>query len=446
MVRLALAYLLRRPVQALAVMGVAVGMGLLLVVLSVMNGLIEVDRASVRGPLSDLLLLPAVTEAPPAWSDYRDALAGLPEVAAAAPHLVAYAVLGYRDSARLMQKTTSSDINGVQLVGVDPELERRVGGFGRALDAAAQMPVADPARPFAGASDDPEEALFARPGVLVSDQIAGSQGLGVRAGQRLRFVALPPRLPPAGAPLEPLNGSFDVIGSYASTDYKLGLDRFYLDRRALRSELLGSTGPDFSEILLDLPDGVTPAAAKAAIRSALARAGLPEPGGPHGGSLQTWEERMASYLVAIDNERWLTGLIMFFIVVVAAFGLFATLSALVREKVRDLGVLAALGFSPLRRGALLLFTGATGSALGTALGYAGARWLAQGQRLQDLLATVDIEVFGADLYVVAGLPTAWLPEQARMFALGSLAVGVLFTLVPAIRAASLSPLEALRYE
>ena len=119
MARLALAYLIRRPVQILAVFGVAIGLLALLVVLAVMNGLIEEDRASVRGPLSDLLLIPGAGEEEASWERYQAVLQEVPEVAAAAPHLVVYALLVTESSRWQLQSTAHGDSNAVQLVGID---------------------------------------------------------------------------------------------------------------------------------------------------------------------------------------------------------------------------------------------------------------------------------------------------------------------------------------
>ena len=444
MTRLALAYLLRRPVQILAVLGVAVGLLALLVVLSVMNGLIELDRASARGPLSDLVLIPPVTEEPPDWETYRDALATVAELESSAPHLVSYAVLGLAGGQRLLSRTRASDVNGIQLVGVDLETEYTAGGFREAVRRAKVHPVEDPEAPFRS-----EGGPFARPGILVSDNLARS--LNLRRGETLEFACLPPVLPPSGEELLPHNGRFTVVGSYASLDYGLDMDRIYLQRtgmQGLRYNLLGDRAPPFTEVLLELREGVSFDDGKAAVLAALSEAGLTLPGGSQGGVLETWEERRRVYLTAIENERRVTTLVMFFVVVVAAFGLFATLSALVRQKVKDLGILAALGSTPLRLGSFLLLLGALASAAGCALGHGGA-WLLVRNRagveafLRDRLG---IEVFRADLYVVDGLPAVWLSDQAWWLTFLAFLTGVLFTLAPSIRAASLVPSEALRYE
>ena len=158
--------------------------------------------------------------------------------------------------------------------------------------------------------------------------------------------------------------------------------------------------------------------------------------------------RQELYLTAIENERRVTGLVMFFIVIVAAFGLFATVSALVREKVRDLGILAALGFTPARRGMLLMAVGATASLFGTGLGCLCAWLLVRNhQAVEGFLAEkLGIVIFEPGLYVIQGLPAEWIPSQALFLSGAAFLVGCLFTAIPALRAASLPPAEALRYE
>lgn len=453
MARLALAYLIRRPVQILAVLGVAIGLLALLVVLAVMNGLIEDDRESVRGPLSDLLLIPAADEQPARWRAYDAALSGVDEVAAVAPHLIAYALLSHEDGTWRLQITSNADSNAVQLVGIDPALEKLVtphrGGFADALALADLLPVPDPDQPFAY----PGEDRRAPGGALISDRLRLGLGPPER-GQPLEVVALPHRLPDAASDEElvPVNATFHLAGTYAGSDYEMSLDRIYVPRtgpfKGLHGTLVGRNVADVSEILIRLRDGVTVEQGRAAVLNALAAAGLPAPLPEQGGALETWEERRALFLSAIENERRVTTLVMFFIVVVAAFGIFATLSALVREKVRDLGVLAALGFSPIRRGGLLLVVGALGSAVGAALGYAGAWWLVRNHVAVEvfLKERLGFELFRSDLYVIDGIPVHWDPGTAKLLTLAAFLVGVLFTLGPAIRAARLSPVEALRYE
>jgi lipoprotein-releasing system permease protein len=446
--RLALSWLFHRPVQLLAVLGVAIGLLALLVVLAVMNGLIEMNRAGVQALSADLHLIPAATEAPAKFAPYGVALQ-IDEIEAVSPHLVAYALLSVPGASANLSRTQNADFAQLQVVGIDPEAERLVTDFGAALSKAAVAPVPDPAQPFLL----PDET-FARPGVLVSDALA--RGIPRRRGETLRGVrielgALPWKLPPAGQELRPVNGMFTVAGSYLASDYRVALDRVYMQRtgeNGLRSNLLGTKAPDFTEILIRLKPGVDPEAAKAPILAALSRAGLPLPGGAQGGELVTWQERNVSFLSAIENERQMIKLVLFFIVIVASFGLFAVLSALVREKVRDLGVLAALGCTPAQRGSLVFGIGCIAAGVGAGLGLGGA-WLLVRHKdaVAEFLRTrLGIEIFAPDLYVVDGLPAVWDASAAGMLTLGAFGVGLLFAAAPTLRAAFLDPVEALRYE
>lgn len=442
MARLALTYLFKRPVQLLAVLGVAIGLMALLSVLAVMNGLIEMNRDSIRGPLSDLLLIPAVTAELPRWQDYQNALADVPEIAALAPHLVAYAMFSQPYS------QVSSKYSGIQIIGIDPVLEAQVNDFAVNLADALQHPATNPEAPF-----EIEGDIFAPPGVIVSDDFMRllSSSFGGKRMPTLKLGALPAVLPAAGETLQPHNTEVRVAATYAGRDFRTALDRVYMrrvGRDSLHYDLLGSKAADFTEILIQLNPDVDYETGKQAVYAALAAAELPRPGDDHGGSLETWEERSGSLLSAIENERRITTLVLFFIVVVAAFGLFTTISALVREKIRDLGVLAAIGFSPFRRGMLLFTTGATASALGCVLGYFGARGLVANRvAIEDwVYQNFDVRVFDPNLYVVDALPAQWDASAALSLTLATFVIGVFFTAIPAIRAALFSPVKALRYE
>lgn len=449
MARIALAWLFRRPVQLLAVLGVGVGLLALLVVLAVMNGLIELNRSGVRSLAADLHLVPPPADAPLVWEPWQSALSSVAEVEAVSPHLIAYALIGFPGLRADLSNPRSADSFQVQVVGLDPAAELAVTGFGRALREAALAPVADAQNPFTipGAEDDP----FARPGVLLSDTLAPLNRADGLLDLRVELGALPWRLPPAGEAVTPVNGVFRIAGTYRSSDHRVALDRVYVQREGpdgLRRNLLGTKSPEFSEVLIKLRDGADPSRAKAAILAALTAHGLTPPGDAAGGELVTWEERNAVFLAAIHNERRMITLVLFFIVIVAAFGLFAVLSALVREKVRELGVLSALGASPARRGALVFGVGAAAASAGAAAGLGGA-WLLVRHKdavAEFLRVRLGIEIFPPHLYVVSGLPAQWDPAAAAWLTAGALGVGLLFALAPTLRAIFLDPVAALRYE
>lgn len=445
--RIALAWLFRRPVQGLAVLGCAVGLGSLLTVLAVLNGLVEFDRNAVRGPLSDLIVMPPPSDPPASWETWKASLENAPAVEATAPHLIAYALWVSEGGEGRLASTRNSDVNGIQVVGIDPLAESRVTGFSSSLENA-EFPPQDLREPFGAVA-----GFGSRPGILISDTLSRAipRKNGHPHGVDLELAALPPFLPPEGHDLVPANGRFRVMGTYQSSDYKMALDRVLVQRTGrggLRYNLLGQEAPEFTEALIKLKPGVSLEDGRKSVLATLAASGLPKPGGPSGGSLETWEERQSVFLAAIDNERRVLTLVLFFVVIVAAFGLFAVVGALVREKIQELGILAALGFSPFHRAGLILVVGGMAALTGSLLGLASAKLIVTHRKaVEDFLENhLGFVLFRKDLYVMNEIPALWDSGQAWLLTLACFGVGLLFILAPAIRAAFLRPVHALRYE
>ena len=119
-----------------------------------------------------------------------------------------------------------------------------------------------------------------------------------------------------------------------------------------------------------------------------------------------------------------------------------------REKIQELGILAALGFSPLHRAGLILVVGGMAALTGSLLGLASARLIVAHRRaVEDFLENhLGFVLFRKDLYVMNEIPALWDSGQAWLLTLACFGVGLLFILAPAIRAAFLRPVHALRYE
>ena len=141
-------------------------------------------------------------------------------------------------------------------------------------------------------------------------------------------------------------------------------------------------------------------------------------------------------------------ILLFLIIAVAGFGILAIFSMIVIEKTRDIGILKALGASS--GGVMQIFLGyglllgALGAGLGTALGLAITgninaieKWLSW---------ATGLEVFPRNIYYFDKIPTDIQAWQIVMINLGSVAIAVVFSILPALRAAWLHPVKALRYE
>ena len=156
-----------------------------------------------------------------------------------------------------------------------------------------------------------------------------------------------------------------------------------------------------------------------------------------------WQQLNRELFTALKLQQVALFLVLGLIVLVSTFNVASTLVVLVRERMRDIGVLGALGLSPWRlRGAFLLYgaiLGGLGTLLGVALG-AGACWVLTTYHL----IRFDPEV--AAIYFVSSVPFEVRPEDLAAVVGFALLVTLLACWVPAWRAARIDPSSALRYE
>jgi lipoprotein-releasing system permease protein len=165
-------------------------------------------------------------------------------------------------------------------------------------------------------------------------------------------------------------------------------------------------------------------------------------------TLTTWEEQRGTFLTAVAMERRIMAFILFFFLVVAGFSISAILIMIVLEKVRDIGILRAMGASSGGIAATFLTYGVTIGILGAALGLgAGVAFV---RNLDWIEATIynltGWQPFPPQVYDLPAIPR--ILNWVTNFAVVGTAVFVSFlaSVIPAVRAAWLDPVEAIRYE
>ena len=157
-------------------------------------------------------------------------------------------------------------------------------------------------------------------------------------------------------------------------------------------------------------------------------------------TVRTWIEANSNFFAALRLEKFAMFVILILIVLVASFNIISTLIVTVTSKIKDIGILKSIGVpkSSIRR----IFT-----LEGLCLGVIGTFWgLAGGVGLCLLLKKYQFIKLPADIYYVDRLPVVLDVWDISAIVVSALLISFLATLYPAAKAASLEPVEALRYE
>lgn len=153
-----------------------------------------------------------------------------------------------------------------------------------------------------------------------------------------------------------------------------------------------------------------------------------------------WHEQNSALFRALNLEKLGMGLILLLIIMVAAFNVVSTLTMVVRDKTREIGILKAMGLpSPAVRRIFLmqgLVIGIVGTCAGLAIGVAAGFTIDRYK-----LITLDPQV-----YFIDHLPVRLQPFDIGLIVLLGILVATVATLYPAAQAARLFPIEAIRSE
>ena len=393
-------------ISLMSMVGVAIGVAVLIVVLSVMNGFERELRERILSMTSHATVT-TFGAGLQDWPALRERALANPAVEAAAPYV--------EGEALLIGERTDGVSTAVALRGIDPVLETQVSAISERLRS--------------GSLESLEPGSYR---MLLGAEVAAR--LGVAAGDTVVAAIAQGTVTPAG--VVPRMRRFTVAGVFYSGMYEIdnGLALVNLGDAGR----LFRTGEDVSGLRLKVSDPLrAPSVAREVAR------------GMDGGFLvEDWTQRHANFFRSIELTKRMMFFILLLVVAVAAFNIVSTLVMAVKDKQPDIAILRTLGARPGSVLAIFATQGTVIGLLGTLGGVAlGVLLSVNLERLvHGLERLLGTRFMDASVYLMSDLPAHVEAADVALIAATAFALCCLSTLYPAWRAARTHPAKALRHD
>lgn len=384
-----------------SMIGMTLGVAVLILVLSVMNGFDRELRQRILGMVPHLAIKNYQDFSD--WETLAASLSERPGVAGVAPFVNGQGMLMHRGNHR-----------GALVSGILPEWEPQVSIIGEHLEGT-QLDALQPGEY----------------GIIVGDLLA--RFLRVQVGDQVTLLLPEASITPAG--VFPRLKRFTVLGTF-KVGAELDGNLAYVHLQDMQT--LMRTGDSIEGLRLQLDDLFQ--------APRVARELVNQLGHPYRG--QDWTQTQGNLFQAIQMEKRMIGLLLLIIVAVAAFNIVSTLVMVVTDKQADIAILRTLGASPATIMGIFMVQGLTIGVLGTVVGVALGIVLAL--NVSDLVLWIEglfgIQFLDASVYFISYLPSELRFDDVRFITLAALSLSLLSTLYPAWRASRIQPADALRYD
>ena len=393
-------------ISLISMLGVAIGVAVLIVVLSVMNGFESELRSRILSVTSHATLT-AFGAGVPGWQALRDQALQSPGVTGVAPFV--------EGEALLIADRPNGGSAPASVRGIDPGLEGTVSAIASRLRS--------------GSLDSLAPASFR---VLLGSELAAR--LGVQAGDSVVMAVAEGTVTPAG--VVPRMRRFTVSGVFFSGMYEI--DNALALVSLSDAQRLFRLGSNVSGLRLEVDDPFAAPRVSREVATAL------------GGGLfvEDWSRRQANFFRSIELTKRMMFFILLLVVAVAAFNIVSTLVMAVKDKQPDIAILRTLGARPSSVLAIFATQGTVIGLLGTIGGVLLGVLLSLNLEslVHGLERVAGTRFLDASVYLMSDLPARVEPGDVLLIAATAFALCCLSTLYPAWRAARTNPARALRHD
>jgi len=390
-------------ISFISVFSLALGITLIITVLSVMNGFqFEIkERILSMTAHATVLELDGVLRD---WQKVEKDLEGNTEIKGTAPYVSGQGMIVY-----------GKQVTGAMINGIDPALESNVSKIAEHLQTNS-LDVLKPGE-------------F---GVLLGSDLANY--LGVNVGQKITVITPEATVTPAG--IVPKFRRFTVAGIYA-----VGMPQYDRNTAAIHiqdAKRLFRLGDSVTGLRLKFEDLFDARDITLNLRDQL--------GGTYW--VTDWTHHNRNFFRALKMEKNMMFIITIIIVFVAAFNIISMLVMVVTEKQSDIAIMRTLGVSPKSIMGIFIVQGTVIGLVGTLLGAIGGVLLSS--NLESIVRLVEnirgTKFLSPDVYPISDFPSDIVPSEVLTICIVAFIITILATIYPAWKASRTQPAEALRYE
>ena len=386
-----------------SVIGISMGVMVLIVILSVMNGFEREVRERILNMISHITV--SAYEGPiQQWQQVVEQVKQVPGVTGTAPYI--------RKEGMLINRR---QVHGALFRGIDPSLEKTV------------SKVADNMQQGQLTNLKPGEF-----GIILGYQLANK--LGVDVGDKITMVTPSANITPAG--VIPRLKRFTVVGTF-----KVGFYEY--------DSAVGLIHLDDAARVFRIRDGVTGVQVQVEdlfevgpVMNQLKDKFL------YNYWVKDWSYYHSNWFSAVKMEKRMMFSILFIIILVVSINIISSMITVVNDKRSDIAILRTVGASTKTIMRIFLIQGSIIGVVGTLLGTALGLLLAL--NLETIYTSIE-KLFGQELIdvsvcLISDLPSEVQSEQVILISVATFVMSVIATVIPAITASRVQPAEALRYE